>query len=78
MIAKYPKGLQAYKADRMAREHYQLREDWRRLKLPALAAAMVHLQARRETHQDRTGWVADYDGHTTTYHYNDPAERPQL
>ena len=78
MIVKYPKGLQAYKADRMARAHYQLREDWQRLRLPQSAEAMATMQARRETYQARTGWVADHDGETTTYHYTNPAQRERI
>lgn len=47
-------------------------------KSPELAAVMAGLASAREDHQAHTGWVADFDGHTTTYHYTNPAERPQL
>lgn len=77
-IIKNPTGLDAMQAGRLAQRHYELRQAWRVSRNPNVADAMLTMQARRETHQERTGWVADYDGETTTYHYTDPAERPQL
>lgn len=65
-------------ANRLAHRHHMLRELWRASKSPDIAQAMVTTAHLREEHQAATGWVADFDGHTTTYHYTDPAERPQL
>ena len=78
MIIKNPTGLDAMQAGRLAQRHYELRQAWRVSRNTNVADAMLTMQARRETHQERTGWVADHDGETTTYHYTDPAERPQL
>lgn len=78
MIVHNRTGIQSMQAGRLAQRHYELREAYRHTRNPDVADAMLTMQARREDHQTRTGWVADYDGHTTTYHYNDPAERPQL
>ena len=77
-IVKDPQDVRARHADRLARRHYAVREAWRANRTPALAAVMADLAREREEHQERTGWVADYDGESTTYHYTDPAERPQL
>jgi hypothetical protein len=38
---------------------------------------MAGLTEAREDHQEHTGWIADYDGETTTYYYTDPDERNQ-
>ena len=78
MIIKNPTGLDAMQAGRLAQRHYELRQAWQATRNPDVADAMVIMQARREDHQTRTGWVADHDGETTTYHYTNPAERPQL
>lgn len=77
-IIKDPKDVRARYADRLARQHHAVREAWRATRSPELAAVMAGLAEAREDHQEHTGWVADYDGQTTTYHYTDPAERPQL
>lgn len=77
-IIKDPKDVRARYAGRLARQHHAVREAWRVNKSPELAAVMAGLAKAREDHQEHTGWVADYDGQTTTYHYTDPAERPQL
>lgn len=78
MIIKNPTGLDAMQAGRLAQRHYELRQAWQATRNPDVADAMLTMQARREDHQTRTGWVADFDGHTTTYYYTDPAERHQL
>lgn len=75
MIIKNPTGLDAMQAGRLAQRHYELREAYRHTRNPDVAQAMVAMHARREDHQTRTGWVADYDGKTTTYHYTDPKTR---
>ena len=77
-IVKDPQDVRARYAGRLARRHHAVREAWRANRTPALAAVMADLAREREEHQERTGWVADYDGESTTYHYADPAERPQL
>lgn len=78
MTIKNPTDVRARYADRLARQHHAVREAWRASKSPELAAVMAGLAEAREDHQEHTGWVADYDGETTVYHYTDPAERPQL
>lgn len=78
MIIKDPTDVRARYAGRLAQQHHAVREAWQANKLPQLAGVMVSLTRAREDHQTRTGWVADHDGHTTTYHYTDPTERPQL
>lgn len=78
MIIKNPKDVRARYAGRLARRHHAVREAWQANKSPELAAVMADLARAREDHKERTGWVADFDGHTTTYHYTNPAERPQL
>lgn len=77
MIVNDPVGIQSMQAGRLAQRHYELRQAWRVSRNPNVADAMLTMQARRETHQERTGWVADHDGETTVYHYTDPAERNQ-
>ena len=77
-IVKEPQDVRARYAGRLAHQHHAVREAWRATRSPELAAVMADLAEAREDHQEHTGWVADYDGQTTTYHYNDPAERPQL
>ena len=77
-IVKEPQDVRARYAGRLARQHHAVREAWRANKSPELAAVMADLARQREDHQEHTGWVADFDGETTTYYYNDPAERPQL
>lgn len=77
-ITQDPKDVRARYADRLARQHHAVREAWRANRSPELAAVMAHLARQREDHQKHTGWVADFGGETTTYHYTDPAERPQL
>ena len=73
-----PQDVRARYAGRLAQQHHAVREAWRANRSPELAAVMADLTRQREDHQTRTGWVADYDGRITTYHYTDPAERPQL
>ena len=77
-ITQDPQDVRARYAGRLARQHHAVREAWRASKSPELAAVMAGLAEAREDHQEHTGWVANYDGETTTYHYTDPAERPQL
>lgn len=77
MIVKNPTDVRARYAGRLAHQHHAVREAWRVNKSPELAAVMAGLAEAREDHQENTGWVADYDGETTVYHYNDPAERNQ-
>lgn len=73
-----PTDVRARYAGRLAHQHHAVREAWRATRSPELAAVMAGLAEARVDHQAHTGWIADYDGHTTTYHYTDPAERPQL
>ena len=77
MIINNPTDVRARYAGRLAHQHHAVREAWRASKSPELAAVMAGLAEAREDHQEHTGWVADFDGETTTYHYNDPAERNQ-
>lgn len=77
-IIKDPQDVRARYADRLARQHHAVREAWRATRSPELAAVMAGLAEARRDHQEHTGWIADYNGHATTYHYTDPAERPQL
>lgn len=77
-IIKNPQDVRARYADRLAHQHHAVREAWRASKSPELAAVMAGLAEAREDHQEHTGWVADFDGETTTYHYTNPDERPQL
>lgn len=77
-IVKDPQDVRARYAGRLARRHQAVREAWRATRSPELAAVMAGLAEAREDHQEHTGWLASYDGHTTTYHYTNPDERPQL
>lgn len=77
-IIKDPKDVRARYAGRLAQQHHAVREAWQANRSPQLATVMADITRAREDHQEHTGWVADYDGDTTTYHYTDPAERPQL
>ena len=77
-IVKNPQDVRARYAGRLAHQHHAVREAWRATRSPELAAVMAGLAEAREDHQEHTGWLASYDGHSTTYHYADPAERPQL
>lgn len=74
-IVKDPQDVRARYADRLARQHHAVREAWRATRSPELAAVMADLTQQREDHQNRTGWVADHDGETTTYYYTDPNTR---
>ena len=76
-IVKDPQDVRARYAVRLAHQHHAVREAWRVNKSPELAVVMAGLAEAREDHQEHTGWVADFDGHTTTYYYTDPAERNQ-
>lgn len=76
-IIKDPQDVRARHADRLARRHHAVREAWRVNRSPELAAVMAGLTEAREDHQEHTGWIADYDGETTTYYYTDPDERNQ-
>lgn len=77
-ITQDPQDVRARYAGRLAHQHRAVREAWRDNMSPELAAVMAGLARAREDHQKHTGWIADYDGHTTNYHYTDPAERNQL
>lgn len=77
-ITQDPQDVRARYAGRLAHQHHAVREAWRANRSPALAAVMADLARQREDHQAHTGWIADYDGRITTYHYTDPEERPQL
>lgn len=77
-IIKNPKDVRARYAGRLAHQHHAVREAWRASKSPELAAVMAGLAEAREDHQEHTGWVADFDGENTVYHYTNPDERPQL
>ncbi|NDO78250.1 hypothetical protein GKZ75_08440 [Kocuria indica] len=74
-IIANPTGLDAMQAARLAQRHYELRGAYRHTRNPDVADAMLTMQTRREDHQTRTGWVADYDGENTVYHYTDPDTR---
>ena len=74
-IIKDPKDVRARYAGRLAHQHHAVREAWRASKSPELATVMADLTRAREDHQEHTGWIADYDGETTTYHYTDPKTR---
>lgn len=78
MIIKNPTDVRARYAGRLAHQQHAIREAWRANKSPELAAVMADLTSARKDHQTHTGWIAGYDGETTTYHYTNPAERPQL
>ena len=71
-------GLDAIQAGRLAQRHYELREEWQAARNWDVADAMLEMGERCQDHGSRTGWVAYFDGRTTTYHYTDPTERPQL
>ena len=74
-IIKDPTDVRARYAGRLAHQHHAIREAWQASRSPELAAVMAGLAGAREDHQAHTGWVADYDGETTTYHYTDPKTR---
>lgn len=78
MIIENPTDVRARYAGRLAHQHHAVREAWRASKSPELAAVMAGLAEAREDHQEHTGWVAYFDGHTTVYHYTDPAGEDQL
>ena len=75
MTITNPTDVRARYANRLAHRHHEVRQAWRASRSPELAAVMADLARQREDHQTHTGWVADYDGHTTTYHYTDPTTR---
>ena len=75
MIIENPTDVRARYAGRLAHQHHAVRQAWRADRSPELAAVMAGLAEAREDHQEHTGWVADYDGETTTYHYTDPKTR---
>ena len=77
-IIQNPQDVQARYANRLARQHYAVREAWWANPVPELGAIVAELAWQREDHQEHTGWLAEYDGETTVYHYTNPAERPQL
>ena len=77
-IVKDPQDVRARYAGRLAHQHHAVREAWRATRSPELAAVMAGLAEAREEHQEHTGWLASYDGGTTTYYYTNPDERPQL
>lgn len=74
-IIKNPTDVRARYAGRLAHQHHAVREAWRASKSPELAAVMAGLAEAREDHQEHTGWIASYDGQTTTYHYQSIEER---
>lgn len=80
MNTKNPTDVRARYAGRLAHQHHAIREAWQANRSPELAVVMAGLAEAREDHQAHTGWLADFDGETTTYHYHytNPAERPQL
>ena len=78
MNIKNPTDVRARYAGRLAHQHHAVREAWRANKSPELAAVMAGLAGARKDHQAHTGWIASFDGETTTYHYTNPDERPQL
>lgn len=75
MIINNPTDVRARYANRLAHRHHEVRQAWRASRSPELAAVMADLTRAREDHQEHTGWVADYDGHTTTYYYQSIEER---
>lgn len=75
MIIENPTDVRARYAGRLAHQHHAVREAWRASKSPELAAVMAGIAWHRENHQATTGWVADYDGETTTFYYDDPKTR---
>lgn len=77
-IITNPTDVRARYTGRLAHQHHAIREAWQANKSPELAAVMAGLASAREDHQAHTGWLASFDWHTTTYHYTNPAERPQL
>lgn len=78
MSINNPTDVRARYAGRLAHQHHAVREAWRVNRSPELAAVMAGLASAREDHQTHTGWVADFNGEATVYHYTNPAERPQL
>lgn len=74
-IIKDPQDVRARYAGRLAHQHHAVRQAWRVTRSPELAAVMAGLTRAREDHQAHTGWVAAFDGQTTTYHYTDPKTR---
>ena len=78
MSTENPTDVRARYAGRLAHQYRAVWRSWQTDKSPELAAVLAGLARAREDHLEHTGWFANYDGHTTTYHYTDPAERPQL
>lgn len=72
------KDVRARYAGRLAHQHHAIREAWQANRSPELAAVMTGLASAREDHHAHTGWLADFDGEATVYHYTNPDERPQL
>lgn len=78
MIIENPKDVRARYAGRLAHQHHAVREAWRASKSPELVTVMAGLAEAREDHQTHTGWIASYDGETTTYHYTNPTSRERI
>ena len=77
-VIEHPAGLDAMQAGRLAQRCYELSQALQTTRNPDVADAFIDMSERRQNHHAHTGWIASFDGHTTTYHYTDPAERPQL
>ena len=73
MIIKNPTGLDAMQAGRLAQRCYELNQALQTTRNPNVADAFTDMSERRQNHHARTGWVAYFDGETTTYHYTNPA-----
>lgn len=69
MITHNPNCLDAMQAGRLAQRYYELRQAWRATRNPDVADAMIEMVDRCQDHGARTGWLAYFDGHATTYHY---------
>lgn len=78
MSTNNPTDVRARYAGRLAHQHHAVREAWQAIRSPELAAVMADLTRAREDHHAHTGWLADFDGEATVYHYTNPDERPQL
>ena len=71
-IIKTPTGLDAMQAGRLAQRCYELSQALQTTRNPNVADAFTDMSERRQNHHARTGWVAYFDGRSTTYHYTNP------